>query len=59
MGFSKYTKNKGFKRLVYFESHAQEEYARKREVYIKRAGRIYRQMLVTGFQKNLMLLEKV
>lgn len=55
---AKYTQDKGFKRLVYFESHAQEEYARKREVYIKRAGRIYRQMLVTGFQKNLMLLEK-
>jgi len=55
---SRYTKDNGFKRLVYFESHLEDKQARKREFYIKKAGRIYRQMLVTDFQKNLMLLEK-
>ena len=54
---AEYTKENGFKRLVYFESHSSEKYAKRREYYIKKAGRIYRESLVTEFQKNLMLLQ--
>ena len=53
---SKYTKDKGFKRVVYFESHSNKSWALQREQQIKSAGRIYRQNLVREFQKNLMLI---
>ena len=55
---AEYTKENGFKRLVYFEAHLSEKYAKRREFYIQQAGRVYSQMLVTEFQKNLMLIEK-
>src|SRR3989344_2671257 len=54
---AEYTKENGFKRLVYFETHLSERYAKRREFYIQQAGRVYSQMLVTEFQKNLMLLK--
>jgi len=55
---AEYTKENGFKRLVYFETHVSERYAKRREFYIQQAGRVYSQMIVTEFQKNLMLLDK-
>ena len=54
---SEYVKEKGFKKLVYFESHSSEEQAKQREIYIKKAGKPYKKMLVTEFQKNMLLLQ--
>jgi len=55
---SKYTQEKGFKRLVYFEIHSNESYAKEREKQIKEAGRIYKKMLVNQFNQNLLLLKE-
>ncbi len=54
---SVYTKDKGFKRLVYFEAHSSEEQAKKREFYIKKAGRIYREIIINEFQQNIKFFE--
>ncbi|MDD5178510.1 MAG: GIY-YIG nuclease family protein [Candidatus Nanoarchaeia archaeon] len=53
---AKYTQRNGFKRLVYFESHSEKEQALKREKEIKEAGKVYKKIIITEFQKNLLLL---
>ena len=55
---SKYTQKKGFKRLVYFETHTDEKVAKEREKQIKEAGRPYKKMIVGQFNQNLLLLKE-
>jgi len=49
---SKYTSSKGFKRLVYYELHPDKSAAMKREIEIKKSGRIYKENLVREFNGN-------
>jgi putative endonuclease len=53
---SKYIIAKGYKKLVYFETHQIKEIAMKREFSIKNAGRIYKKELIEKFQKDILLL---
>ena len=50
---AKYTRSKKEVRLVYFEIHSTKEQAMKREYEIKKAGRVYKQILVKNFRINL------
>ncbi|HLC62847.1 MAG TPA: GIY-YIG nuclease family protein [Candidatus Nanoarchaeia archaeon] len=50
---AKYTRSKKGMKLVYFEIYPTKEQAMKREYEIKRAGRIYKQILVKNFRINL------
>ena len=50
---SKYVRSKGFKRLIYFETHVDKSSAVKRENEIKKAGKIYKEILVRNFKINL------
>ena len=54
---SKYTKRKGFEKIVYFEKHANKEWAYEREQQIKEAGVVYKKMLITQFYQDLSLLK--
>ncbi len=54
---AQYTKEKGVNRLVYFEKYVKEDDARKREIFIKNAGRIYKNSLVMKFQKDLLSIK--
>lgn len=54
-----YTKKHGFKRIVYFEKHSNENWAKQRERIVKDAGRVYREILVKDFQKDLLLLQQL
>ena len=54
---SKYTRSKGFKELVYLETHPTKESAMKREYVIKNQNKAYKSKLVNGFQNNLVVLD--
>ncbi|MBU1246293.1 MAG: GIY-YIG nuclease family protein [Nanoarchaeota archaeon] len=49
---SKYIRSKGFKELVYFETHPTKESAMKREYAIKNQNKAYKNRLVSEFQRN-------
>ncbi|MBU3940888.1 MAG: GIY-YIG nuclease family protein [Nanoarchaeota archaeon] len=54
---AKYTRSKGFKELVYFETHPTKESAMKREYAIKNTNKAYKSRLVNEFEKNLVVLD--
>ena len=54
---SKYTKRKGFEKIVYFEKHAKKGWAYEREQQIKDAGIVYKKILITQFAQDLNLLK--
>ncbi|MBU3940878.1 MAG: hypothetical protein KKH88_03065 [Nanoarchaeota archaeon] len=49
---AKYIRSKGFKELVYFETHPTKETAMKREYAIKNQNKAYKHKLVTEFQNK-------
>ncbi|MBU2475239.1 MAG: GIY-YIG nuclease family protein, partial [Nanoarchaeota archaeon] len=53
---SKYIRSKGFKELVYFETHPTKVSAMKREYAIKSQNKAYKNELIAEFQKNLVVL---
>ena len=50
---ARYTQKQNGMKLVYFETHPTKEQAMKREYQIKKAGRIYKQILIKNFRINL------
>ncbi|MBU3940885.1 MAG: GIY-YIG nuclease family protein [Nanoarchaeota archaeon] len=49
---AKYTRSKGFKELIYFETHPTKESAMKREYTIKKAGKAYKNQLIAEFKNS-------